>query len=753
MRYIKRTAGIDAESIKKLADGAGVSSVVAELLISRGIKTPEDAARFLDPSRDMLIDPMRFDAAEETAELIKEMIEAGVPIAVYSDYDCDGVCGAAILYKTITALGGEPKVYIPDRFTEGYGTNSKAIELLCDECGLIITVDCGITSVEDTALARDLGAEVIILDHHECSELPDTPYIWNPHRPGESYPFKELCGAGIAFKLACLLLGEAAMELIDIAAVATVGDMVSLTGENRAIAALGMEKLKSDPCLGLKELIAVSGVKPGKLNSQTLGFALAPRLNVAGRMGSAFRAFDLLTADNEETARECAEYLDDLNDRRKTIQRNITSLADADASGRAGERVIIIKGEGFHKGVVGLAASNIAEKYHRPTIILSEEDGMLTGSARSIDGVDIYDIMSSCADRYTRFGGHSQAAGVSLPAEQFEDFCADIKNAALKTDEALYAPYTSYDAVLSAKEATEELADGLSAMEPFGQGNPQPVFIMRDAYISDSRRVGKNMDCTRAVTDGLPLIRFFGELGKGMRYTLVGCPEINDYQGKRSMQFRVTGAEPEDMEYLRSFPGELRALFELENRDGLKNAEEFFGSFVREENAVLLVGSLPGERVLEERLLPGSAVVSHARAVPEGAERVYLLGCFALKKKHPEALCLYDERMKKEYIREAKRYFVPERALGICFDALSRETGQFDNMSSLLTAAVSRAAGTDIRRMWFAFNVFYEQKLIQLAKGDKIQAIYKKSDIAAEKSATYRAFESFIKGEANARLL
>jgi len=760
VQYLKRGLDVDREKADRLARELGMSSVMGELLLMRGIETKQDAQKYF--SSDELINPFEFRMMEESVALIEEMIEAGVPIAVYSDYDCDGVCGAAIMYLVLKKLGAEVIVYFPDRFTEGYGTNARAIEMLADEAGLIITVDCGIRSVDDVALARDLGAEVIILDHHECEELPDTPYILNPKCPGEPYPNKNLCGAGIAFKMACALMGEDAYRLADLAGVATIGDLVSLTGENRAIAAMGIEQLKKQPNPGLKALLIEAGIDQDKVDSQSISFGIVPRINAAGRLEHAVRAFDLLTTSSRVDRTECARHIQELNDRRRTIQNNISVLAQEQVQNTE-ERIILIKGEGFHKGVVGLAASRIADQYYRPAIVLSEEDGMLTGSARSIDGVNIYDIMNTMSDRYTRFGGHSQAAGVTFPAEYFEEVKAGLNEAASELDASLFCRKKYYDTELDPELADLSLAEDILRLEPFGLDNPPPVFLIRNAVVSNISKMGKNREHTRGRLGKVPCVRFGGSLIDGVDYAVLGELLVNEYNGLRNPQFRIAAAQPvrgnvskeTELYFLRSFLSEVKQL--AMRTELTENKADFFEKLEAAVNGgdsgtIVLIGSLAGMKFadmlpeelpmlfadngnLENKILVGAKPVGEYT-------HIFRIGAFSSDAAGEE---LISAELIEAYREEAKEYFADQAVLADYMEAFRAEKGEYMSISQLLKAVCERVKNGSIKKAWFSMNIFFEQKLIALSKGDRISIIFREQPAAESK--LQELFERFINGE------
>ncbi len=494
MRYIEKKTPLG--EIKTYQD-CTLRETVQALLRERGI-SDEDLQGFLFPSASALHDPFLFVNMGRVVQRIRRAAASRECIRIYGDYDCDGVSAAAILYLTLKKLGADASVYIPDRATEGYGTNREAFQKIIDGgASLIITVDCGIKSVEDVAYAKERGADVIVLDHHECGPvLPDTEFLINPKAPFETYPCRELCGGALAFKLAEALLGEEAFCYLDMAAVATIGDMVPLLGENRVIAALGMEKLKKEPAPGLRYLAEVSKIDVTGINARKIAFSLVPRLNAAGRMTHGSDAFKLLTEEDERICLALAKELDLQNKKRQTIQKKITEEAVLRArqqKNRAETRLLVSCQKGWDKGVLGLAAASFVQTFCRPALVLSEsEEGFLTGSARSIPGVNLYRILLTCADKYLNFGGHEMAAGLSLKAADMEEVERRLNEAAKKEyGDEHFLRTLYYDRELDQKSATLKLAKELALLEPFGMGNEEPVFLIR-GFVPDSvTKMGK----------------------------------------------------------------------------------------------------------------------------------------------------------------------------------------------------------------------------------------------------------------------
>ena len=545
--------------ISRGAPGAlpGYPPVIASLLLSRGVNTPEAAQAFLHPDESQLNDPFLMQDMDRATALIRAAAEAGQAVTVYGDYDCDGVCASVILREALDSLGIRGGIYIPSRQEEGYGLNCEAVRKLADAGGLLITVDCGITSVEEVRLARELGLRVIVTDHHTPpAELPPADAILHP-RLGE-YPCKDLCGAGVAYKLSCALLGQTLLPTLELCALATIADMVPLLSENRALAALGLRRMRLTRRPGLKALLSVAGIRAGEEISGTqAAFQLAPRVNACGRMETARIAVDLFMARDPLKALALAEQADGLNARRKSIEQRI--LAEADAQVQAmdlcGLRAIVVMGEGWESGVVGLVAGRLAERYGYPTVALSRQGDTCVGSARSACGVDLYQALDSCRDLYSRFGGHKQAAGLTLPAAAVEEFRRRLSQAvADQLQGRTLMPETMYDSEITLADITLELISAIQALEPFGMGNPAPVFLLRQAEVLSARAVGASGAHLKLTLgqQGCVLDAIAFQMG-GRAGTLAGAcdlavtPVANTFGGRTAAECRVEavgGAAP-----------------------------------------------------------------------------------------------------------------------------------------------------------------------------------------------------------------
>ena len=492
LRYVKRTAETHAFPCP-----SGFPPALHRLLMARGIDSVEAAQAFLSPGVDSLHDPLRLNDMGAAVSRIRAAMAAGEVICVYGDYDVDGVCASAILSGWLKAQGADARVYLPSRHSEGYGLNEGAVRRIAGWADLMVTVDCGVTSVELVALAKALGLSVIVTDHHEPARdgqgalrLPDCPVV-NPLLNG--YPFPSLCGAGVAWKLVWALAGEgAAMPWVDVAALATVADVVPLTGENRAIVRMGLDAINAGPRLGIAALIESAGLAGKRVTSTTIAFQLAPRLNAGGRLGSATRSLELVTAGNAAEARALAEALEAENTERKAVEQAILRDAEAQLKGFdfIGHRAIILAGGDWNPGVIGLAASRLVEKYHTPVILLAGRGDRLTGSCRSIEGVDIHAALVGCADCLEKFGGHRQAAGLTLAPEKLPDFIAAMDGwLTAHVDPSAWIPVQPYDDELDFEAVTPGLIAALDALQPTGFGNPAPVF-RAECEVVEARAVG-----------------------------------------------------------------------------------------------------------------------------------------------------------------------------------------------------------------------------------------------------------------------
>ena len=497
------TLACDAAAAERLAAELSIAPIVATLLCQRGLGDPEQARRFLNPSLDHLHDPMALADMGVAVDRILGAIARRERIAIHGDYDVDGVTSTVILRRALELLGGDVTHFIPERLRDGYGLQPASVDRLHAEgVVLIISVDCGIRGADAALRAKALGVDLIITDHHEPdAELPEALAVINPKRTDCSYPDKYLAGVGVALKLVqelCRRTGHEAWlpGFIKLAAIGTLADVVPLVGENRVIAKVGLDLLTKGPHkVGLRALLDVSGLAGKTIDSYHIGFMLAPRVNAAGRMSTPDLAARLLLASDESMADEArllAQQLDGENVRRQEEEAEILAAAkkvvqtDPEVGARS---VLVVAGEGWHRGVIGIVASKLVDAFHRPAIVLSIEDGVAHGSCRSIPHFDMLAALEACAPFFIRFGGHKQAAGLTMDATRVREFRASINDRA----EALLGPEQlmprlRIDADLGFRGITAQVAAGIASLAPFGAGNPKPIFAARGVEVIDGPR-------------------------------------------------------------------------------------------------------------------------------------------------------------------------------------------------------------------------------------------------------------------------
>ena len=483
---------VEDADFTKIAKKAGLGPEAARLLFSRGIKDEDSLSRFLAPSLDDLHDPYLLHDMDKAVDRIRRAIEQGEFILVYGDYDADGMTSASILKETLEQLGAECLIYLPNRFTDGYGPNASVYKYFIEQQGisLIVTVDNGVAGHEAIDLAQSMGVDVIVTDHHSMPEvLPDAYAIVHPEHPKADYPFKHLAGCGVAFKLACALLEEVQVELLDLVAIGTIADMVSLTDENRIMVQYGLEVLRNTQRLGLQELFEVAGISSSDLTEETVGFQLAPRLNALGRLDDPNPAIDLLTGFDDEEVHEIALMIQNKNEERKEIVQAIyeeaKSLVDPNKS------VQVLAKEGWNPGVLGIVAGRLLEELGQTVIVLNIEDGRAKGSARSIEAVDIFEALDPHRELFIAFGGHAGAAGMTLEVEQL-DALSEILETYVK-DKGIDAKGKSklyLDEELDLENLSLEAVKSYERLAPFGMDNQKPVFYIRDFQVENARSMG-----------------------------------------------------------------------------------------------------------------------------------------------------------------------------------------------------------------------------------------------------------------------
>ena len=546
LQFKPKEIGVQPENY----DLDGVSPLLKKLLAQRGVTTRAQAEAFLNPARAQLHDPLLMQNMAQICTRISAALSEHEPICVYGDYDVDGVTSAAILSMYLRSQGGDVSVYIPSRHEEGYGLNLTALEQITRDRSLIISVDCGITSQREVAYVKGLGRDIIVTDHHQLPPVLPECLCLDPLMG--DYPFRRLCGAGVVMKLLQALGGMDALEPYwDLAALGTIADIVPLVDENRVLASLGLKRMNERLRPGLRALCRVAGLKCDqhgnyRVTSGNVAFQLAPRINAGGRMESAVQCVELLTSDDGRLVEELAERLGEDNAQRQAqeqqmIQAAEASLADADFTSF---RAIIVCGEGWNPGVVGLAASRLTEKYHYPSIVLTRRGDLCVGSCRSIKGVDIFAALSSCKDLFTRFGGHPQAAGLTIHADDLPKLIERLNDYLRRNvPSRVYLPELEYDCELEPAQLTLDTARELELLAPTGFGNPAPLFRMQ-AQFRSAAAVGQGGAHLKAVL-GVGNVQI-GAIGfrmgaqaaqlQGRKRDIVFSLGINSYMGTERPQ-------------------------------------------------------------------------------------------------------------------------------------------------------------------------------------------------------------------------
>ena len=493
----------DAETVGRLSAELGIDRVLADLLVKRGVNTFEEARRFFRPQLSDLHDPFLMTDMDKAVSRLHEAVEEHQKVLVYGDYDVDGTTAVALVFSFLRRFTDQVDFYIPDRYDEGYGLSYKALDEASDNgVNLVITLDCGIKAIEKVEYARAKGIDVIICDHHlPEDELPKAVAVLDPKREDCHYPFDDLCGCGVGFKLVQGYAQRYGIDfsslepLLDLQVVSIASDLVSMTGENRILAHYGLKRLNENPRKGLLAMINLAKLEPGHIGIDDIVFKIGPRINAAGRMESGRLAVELLTASDDRAAMEIGNKINDNNNDRKSIDREITQQAiEMVRSGQALEtrNVTIVYNPVWNKGVVGIVASRLVEAYYKPTVVLTKSNGFITGSARSVAGFDLYASIESCADLLENFGGHVYAAGLTMKEENLQEFCRRMDDFVSKNiNRAVLTPVIEIDSRLDFSQITPKFTRILKQFQPFGPGNANPVFLTEDVYdAGNGRKVG-----------------------------------------------------------------------------------------------------------------------------------------------------------------------------------------------------------------------------------------------------------------------
>ena len=566
-RWVLKELG-DIAVVKQLANELGVSVPLAHLMTQRGIMSREDAVSFFKPKLTDLHDPFLMKDMSNAVERLTSAINKNEKILIYGDYDVDGITAVSLVYSFLEEQSSNVEYYIPDRYEEGYGLSKRGLDYALEvNCKLVITLDCGIKSVDKIAYARARGMDVIVCDHHyPGDEIPSAVAVLDPKQPGCNYPYKELSGCGVGFKLIHAyskihsIPFDKIVSYLDLVAVSIASDIVPITGENRVLAYYGLKQLNSAPRMGLNEIIKKLEIKK-QLSIEDIVFKIGPRINAAGRMETGSKAVELLISNDVKQASIISKEINNFNTERRTIDREITSEAMKMIAGdqkKISSKTTVLYDPDWKKGVIGIVASRLIETYYRPTVILTESNGFATGSARSVQGYDLYQAIEACSDLLESFGGHMFAAGLTLKKENIGEFSKRFENyvASTITKDQLM-PTIDIDIELSFSEITEKFYDFISMFCPFGPENMSPVFVsynIRD--FGSGRRVGKSREHLKLdlfqgsdTTKILPAIAFgqanhFEHIKAGQPIDICYSIEMNEFRGKQNLQLNIKDIKP-----------------------------------------------------------------------------------------------------------------------------------------------------------------------------------------------------------------
>lgn len=545
---------VDEDKVNIITRQHNLSKLVAKILVKKGITEVKDINIFLNPTRNDFYNPFLMPDMEKAVERILTALKNNEKITVYGDYDVDGITSTTVLKNFLIERNANVLEYIPNRLDEGYGLNKDAIKKISNEgCNLMITVDCGISAIEEVEYAKTLGIETIITDHHEPGEeLPNAIAVVDAKRKDNKYPFNQLAGVGVAFKLIQAISQKLELEekeylkYLDLVCVGTISDIVPLIDENRTIAKLGLKLVEATKNVGLKTLLEVSGFN--KIDSNMISFGIAPRINACGRMGHARLALKLFLTDNQNETREIANQLNQYNKQRQDIEKTIYEEAiELIEKNEKDKEVLVLGKENWHHGVIGIVSSKITDLYFKPSILICFEENIGKGSGRSVPGFDLYEALSKCSENITRFGGHSMAIGLTIEKENFEKFKKDFEEYAHKCNISDIIPIINIDEEVSLKDINIRDVSELKLLEPFGEANKMPLFLIRNLKIQSIRSLSEGKHLKLSLKDdnywidaiGFNLGYLSEEYIIGDKVDLVGNLEINSYNGRESLQINL----------------------------------------------------------------------------------------------------------------------------------------------------------------------------------------------------------------------
>ncbi len=547
---------VDEEKVEEVSKKYNVNKLLATILANRNIIKEEEIRLFLNPTRNDFHNPFLITDMEKAINRIVEAIEKQEKVTIYGDYDVDGITSITVLKSFLKDRGLEVCQYIPNRLHEGYGLNKNAIDKIHESgCNLMITVDCGISAIEEISYANSLGIETIVTDHHEPGNvLPNALAIIDNKRKDSKYPFRDLAGVGVVFKVIQALgmrLGikeEEYLKYLDIVCIGTISDIVPLVDENRVIAKLGLLLIRQTKNIGLKSIIQSSGYS--KIDSNSISFGIAPRINACGRMGKAEDALQLFLSKNVNEVFQLTNKLNEYNKLRQDTEKKIfeNAIKQIEEEHLAENTTISVGGHNWHHGVIGIVSSKITEMYFKPSILLSfEEDGIGTGSGRSIPGFDLHEALSKCTNTIEKFGGHSMAIGITIKKEKFEDFKKEFEEIAKKANIEKIVPVINIDAKIDFSNINKDMVESLKELEPFGEGNKMPVFVFKNLKIDSIRALSEGKHLKLTLKEGNTVVNAIGfnmgqfveEYRIGDKIDVVGVLEVNTFNGVDNLQINM----------------------------------------------------------------------------------------------------------------------------------------------------------------------------------------------------------------------
>jgi len=546
---------VDNKKVEQIQQKYGVNKLLATILANRGIVEEKQIDKFLHPKRSDFYNPYEMPDMEIAVNRIIKAIENKEKTIIYGDYDVDGITSVTVLKSFLEERGLKVDEYIPNRLNEGYGLNNKAVETIASQgYTLMITVDCGISAIEEVKYANELGIETIITDHHEPgNELPDALAVVDAKRKDNKYPFRNLAGVGVVFKLSQAIgmrLGleeKEYLKYLDIVCIGTISDIVPLVDENRVIVKLGLKLVEQTKNLGLRSILKSAGYS--KIDSTTISFGVAPRINASGRMGHQEDALKLFLSKEINEVNELTQKLNDYNRIRQETEKNIyaEAIKQIEKDNLAKRNTIVVMGKNWHHGVIGIVSSKITEMYFKPSILLCEEDDCGKGSGRSIPGFDLYEALTECKEFIDRFGGHSMAIGINIKKENFENFKDKLEEIATQKHIEDIVPILKIDAQVSLDEISKDMVDSLKELEPFGEENKTPVFVFKNLKIDSIRALSEGKHLKLTLKDSKNIVNAIGfNLGEltneykiDDRVDVVGNLEINSFNGRENIQINI----------------------------------------------------------------------------------------------------------------------------------------------------------------------------------------------------------------------